>query len=76
MLFCICCGTNVARLEGINTADLDKVIRVTVMDAIEEVHRFTGALALDVTNGLVEAVTGATDIFGYFWSGSTAGEGC
>ena len=64
-------------MEGINnTADLDKVIRVTVMDAIEEVRRFTGALALDVTNGLVEAVTGATDIFGCFWSGSTAGEGC
>jgi len=29
-------------MEGINnTADLDKVIRVTVMDAIEEVRRFT-----------------------------------
>ena len=75
VLYCICCGTNVARLEGVQSlADLDKASVVAIMDAIDEVHGFTALQHFDAANDCVEGITGATDVFGCVWGGSAEDE--
>lgn len=63
------------RVEGVQSlADLAKASVVAIMDAIDEVHRFTALRHFDVANDCVEGITGATDIFGCIWGGSTEDE--
>ena len=58
-------------MEGVqSSADLDKASVVAIMDAIDEVHRFTALQHFDDANDCVGGITGATDVFGCVWGSS------